>query len=133
MKKFLTLGFALVCAAALVGLFPNKIDKNAPVFETENIFRITFYASSVEEDGFEVPDEHMAEMTAWLGSFTIGEKAGRTLIPGTNSVSVEIEYEDGTVIQSGLSAITIGRRTYYLRSGNAPAYFSEIFEAVVLR
>ena len=128
MKKLIALVLALVCVLGLVGCSTNKVDKEKPVFETENIARITFYTLPSGGKGFEVPSEYMAEITTWLGSFTIDEKANKTLAPGSNSVSVEIEYADGTVVKNGLSTTKVDGVTYYMKHDNAPECYFAILE-----
>ena len=43
MKRFAVFVFVLVCAVCLVSCSSDQVDKTKPVFETENIARITFY------------------------------------------------------------------------------------------
>ena len=102
MKKIITLVLSLICVLGLVGCSANKVDKDVSVFKTENITRITFYTLPSGGKGFEVLNEYLAEITTWLGSFTIDEKADKVLAPGSNSISVEIEYADGTIVKNGL-------------------------------
>ena len=97
-----------------------------PVFATDNITRITFYGYYGTGKGRDVPSEHMTEITNWLGTFTIGEKAPELLPPGTNTYYVEIEYADGTVIKNGLDLISVNGTAYYLRSDKAPDSYMEI-------
>ena len=120
MKKLIALVLALFCVVGLIGCSANKVDKNAPVFKTENITRITFYALPSGGKGFEVPNEYLAEITTWLGSFTIDEKADKTLAPGSNSISVEIEYAGGTIVRNGLSTVNVDGVNYYLKHDDAP-------------
>jgi len=128
MKKMIALVLALVCVVGLVGCSTNKVDKNAPVFKTENITRITFYTLPSGDKGFEVPNEYLTEITTWLGSFTIDEKADKVLAPGTNSISVEIEYADGTIVQNGLSTVNIDGVNYYLKHNDFPECYFTILE-----
>lgn len=99
---------------------------NDEVFDTENIARITFYAYYGQGEGSDVPTENMAEITEWLGSFTVGEKTSDLLAPGTNTYYVEIEYLNGTVIKKGLDVIKIDENSYYLESDEEPDCFMEI-------
>ena len=128
MKKLIALVLALVCVLGLVGCSTNKVDKAKPVFETENIARITFYTLPSGGKGFEVPSEYMAEITTWLGSFTIDEKANKNLAPGSNSVSVEIEYVDGTIVKNGLSTTKVEGVNYYMKHDDAPECYFTILE-----
>ena len=124
MKKLpiLFLGIILLCGFA--GCASGSVDKTKPVFETENISKITFYAEPNHPDGIEVPDEYAAEIADWLGTFVIGEKVkGNALRPGSNSISVQIEYSDGTIVKNGLSTFRIGKETYYMKFGQAPEYY----------
>ena len=128
MKKLLTLTLLLFGIVALSACASQKIDKTKPAFETEDIMRVTLYMASAGDKGFEVPQEHLAEITTWLGSFRIAEKADE-LPPGTNFYSVRIEYADGTVVENGLSTIKIGRVTYNMRYGTMPRCFYEILSS----
>ena len=129
MKKYIALLLALVCVLGLVGCSTNKVDKAKPVFETENIVRITFHTLPSDGKGFEVPSTYMAEITSWLGSFTIDEKADdKVLAPGSNSISVEIEYADGTVVKNGLTTTKVDGVTYYMKAEDAPQCYFEILE-----
>ncbi len=127
MRKCIVFILILTCVLGLAGCSSNKIDKTKPVFETENISRITFYSVPEGGKGFEVPSEYIDEITTWLGSFTIDAKAdGNVLDPGSNSVSVQIEYSDGTVIENGLSTIKIDGIIYYMKYENAPECYLQI-------
>ena len=107
-------------------------DPNAPVegpkavFRTEDIIRITFYTYYGDGTGSDVPTENMSVITAWLGSFTVGEKAPDLLPPGTNTYFVEIEYADGTVVKEGLDVIVIDDTLYLLDNDTYPDCFREI-------
>ena len=128
MKKLIAMVLALVCVVGLIGCSTNKVDKNAPVFKTENITHITFYTLPSGGKGFEVPNEYVAEITTWLGSFTIDEKADEVLAPGSDSISVEIEYADGTIVRNGLSTINVDGVNYYMKHEDAPECYFEILE-----
>ena len=80
--------------------------------------------------GFEVPNEYLAEITTWLGSFTIDEKADKTLAPGSNSISVEIEYAGGTIVRNGLSTVNVDGVNYYLKHDDAPECYFAILDTV---
>ncbi len=139
MKKLIALILLLVGLLAMAGCVnqenniseENKnqmVYKGTQVFKTENITRITFYTLSSDGKGFEVPSENIAEITTWLGSFTIGEKADNVLAPGSNSVSVEIEYADGTIVKNGISTVNIDGVAYYMEHDDAPECYLEIIE-----
>lgn len=109
--------------------YPPKADETAqaaPVFETENIVRITFYGYYGGGKGSDVPAEYMPDITKWLGSFSVGEKAPDMLPPGTNTIHVEIEYSDGTVITQGLDTVTVDEVEYYTAYDEAPECYREI-------
>ena len=125
MKKSLAFVLSLVYALALAACSPDNIDKTTPVFETENINRV-FFSSPANKD-VEVPGEHLAKITAWLGTFTIDKKVDSDVVPpGTNQVSVRIEYTDGTVVENGISTITIDETTYFMKSEKAPQCFLDL-------
>lgn len=125
MKKSLAFVLSLVCALALAACSPDSIDKTKPVFETENINRV-FFSSPVNKD-VEVPSERLADIIAWLGTFTIDKKVDSDVVPpGTNQVSVRIEYTDGTVVENGISTITIDETTYFMEAEKAPQCFLDL-------
>lgn len=96
------------------------------VFKTENIAHISFYGYFGGGEGVEVPALHMTDITNWLKSFTVGDVTPQILPPGTNTIHVEIEYADGTVIKRGIDTITVDDTTYYTKYGNAPECYQEI-------
>lgn len=116
MKKILSVVILLLILVSVVGCGSNNIP--AKPFETENISRISFRTSP--DDWVEIPSEELPVYIEWLKSFRIGEKAGSTLVPGSNSVRIRIEYSDGTFIENGLSTIKVGNDSYYLAFDNAP-------------
>ncbi len=124
MKRFL----ALLLSFLMLTACGDKIDRTKPVFPTENISKIIFYSPNTR-DGEEVPAEDIAEITEWLNTFTIGEKTDEILIPGSNSISVKIEYSDGTVLENGLSTITVDGTRYYMESGAAPQVYLDIINS----
>ena len=130
MKRYIILALGLICALGLTawGLF-RPIDTTSPVFETEGLHRITLYRIPDHMDGVEVPEEDMAEMTAWIGTFTLDRRAGGALAPGANSVSFRLEYADGTVVENGISTITMDGVSYYLSADNAPDCFLALLGA----
>ena len=98
------------------------------IFNTKNIKRITFYAYYGSGKGSDVPAEHLGEITTWLNSFKIDtDREFPDLVPpGTNTIHVEIEYLDGTVIKEGLDTATVDGITYYIKGDTAPECYEEI-------
>lgn len=107
-----------------------NIQPRSAVFETENIVRITFYSRYGDGTACEVPQEHMAEITNWLASFTIGEEAPEIPSPGTNTYRVEIEYADGTIAESGLDTTVAGDIVYKIQCAPEPDCYAEIIASV---
>lgn len=102
-------------------------DPAEPVFNTENIVRITFYAYYGQGTGSDVPSENMEEITNWLSTITIDRKAtDEDVAPGTNTRCVEIEYSDGAIIKSGLDVISVDGTRYLLKKDKYPDCFKEI-------
>lgn len=99
------------------------------IFNTKNIKRITFYAYYGSGKGSDVPAEHLGEITTWLNSFKIDtDREFPDLVPpGTNTIHVEIEYFDGTVVKEGLDTATVDGITYYIKGDTAP----ECYEAII--
>ena len=98
------------------------------IFNTKNIKRITFYAYYGSGKGSDVPAEHLGEITTWLNSFKIDtDREFPDLVPpGTNTIHVEIEYLDGTVVKEGLDTATVDGITYYIKGDTAPECYGEI-------
>ena len=93
------------------------------VFDTENIQRITFYAYYGDR---EVPAENMAEIIAWLETFTIDQKAPDLLAPGTNTWHVNIEYSDCRIVDRGLNVVSVDGVLYEVKSAKEPKCFENI-------
>lgn len=128
MKKWIALVLVLACVFSVVGCSSDKVDKTKPVFETENVSSITFFAAPNSNEGVEVPEEYIAQITAWLGTFTLDEKADSDILaPGSNSISVCIVYADGSVVKNGLTTFDVDGTTYYMKSEAAPACYFEVF------
>lgn len=147
-KKFLVLvlcGIMLVCLVACgkndtvnnsstKSLISNETisesketnEQTECIFNTENIARIVFYAYYGQGKGSEVPSEYMPEIINWLGTFVIDEKVPELVPPGTNTVCVEIEYLDGTVIKEGLDTATVDGIEYYTKHCKEPECYLEI-------
>lgn len=123
MKKSIALCLALVLTLSLVGC--GNTHKEKTVFDTENIKSVTFFTPNAK-NGLLVPEEDLAEIVDWLGSFTVGEKADKTLKPGSNSITVRIEYTDGNTIECGLSTTDVENTTYYMDYANAPECYTEL-------
>ena len=98
------------------------------IFNTKNIKRITFYAYYGSGKGSDVPAEQLGEITTWLNSFKIDtDREFPDLVPpGTNTIHVEIEYLDGTVVKEGLDTATVDGITYYIKCDIAPECYGEI-------
>ena len=103
MKKLMAFVLAGVCVLGLVACSDHSIDTTKPVFETENIQRITLFCVPNHTGSIEVPGEYMEEMTAWISTFTLDKEAGERLDPGTNTISFRLEYSDGTIVESGVN------------------------------
>ena len=104
------------------------------IFNTKNIKRITFYAYYGSGKGSDVPAEHLGEITTWLNSFKIDtDREFPDLVPpGTNTINVEIEYLDGTVVKEGLDTATVDGITYYIKGDTAPKSYEEIISKTSL-
>lgn len=111
---------------------PNGEVTPVAVFDTNNIEKITFFAYYGEGIGSVVPDESMEEITLWLTSFTVGEKAPELLEPGTNTCFVQIQYSDGTSIKKGLDTVEIDGVLYRTNCDNTPSCYYDIIEKTSL-
>ena len=113
----------------------NQNDTNnqaTAIFNTKNIKRITFFAYYGNGKGSDVPAEHLDEFVTWLDSFTIDKEVPELLPPGTNTINVEIEYFDGTIVKKGLDTTTVDGSTYYIKGDTAPEYYEEIISKTSL-
>lgn len=104
----------------------NLIEQTTPVFNTENIVRVTLYAYYGQGKGSDVPGEYMTEIVNWLGTFSIDKPVTEPIPPGTNTYHAEIEYSDGTVAKQGLNVILVNGDAYYIKGAGAPACFMDI-------
>ena len=106
----------VACIVVGVCFMTNPTDSaiGKPVFETENIARVTFYDSSPNSAETEVPNEYLTEITEWLGTFVAGKKANEVLPPGADSLFVRIEYSDGTIIENSMSTTIVDGTTYII-------------------
>ena len=133
MKKPIILAIALICVVMLIGgwiILSMTYAPSVPVYQTENITRITFHTHRPPFGEYEVPAEYMDEITTWLGSFKTLHKVDPIDIPaGANGVAVEIEYADGTVIYHGLDYPTIDDVTYRVRYDDRPECYYQILES----
>ena len=147
MKKFLTVflcGIMLLCFAACGKNTNSNIqptestnqndthNQATAIFNTKNIKRITFYAYYGSGKGSDVPVEHLDEITTWLDSFTIDKEVPEPTPPGTNTIYVEIEYFDGTIVKKSLDTATVDGITYYIKGDNAPACYEDIISRTSL-
>ena len=147
MKRILSAflcGIMLLCLAACgessnSNTQPNDSAKQSDtsnqetgIFNTKNIKRITFYAYYGNGKGSDVPAEHLDEMIAWLDSFTLDKEVPELLPPGTNTINVEIEYFDGTIVKRGLDTATVDGITYYIKGDTAPECYEEIISKTSL-
>ena len=130
MKNLLVFGLVLIavsaCIFGLIWYNANKIDTTTPVFKTQNINSITLFRYPDCEDGVEVPDEYMEEISAWLRTFTVGKKTKEVLC-GINMFTFRVEYSDGTVLVNGTDTITIDGVTYHLKKGLEPECINQLF------
>ena len=141
MKKFLTVflcGIMLLCFVACDKNSNSNVqptestnqndthNQATAIFNTKNIKRITFYAYYGNGKGSDVPAEHLDGMIAWLDSFTLDKEVPELLPPGTNTIHVEIEYLDETIVKRGLDTATVDGITYYIKGDTAPECYEEI-------
>ena len=131
MKKIFALILAWMCATGLIGCSSSSadapIEQKTPIFETENIVHIAFYSTVPDGKETAVPDEHLAEITAWLGSFVAGKAVEDVLPPGADSLFVRIEYADGTMVENSTSTVVIDGTTYLINYDKEPACYFELF------
>ena len=111
--------------AAIFKRKSNKPDPAAPVFETQNIKSITLFRLPDVTSGVQVPPEHIAEIAAWLATFTLGEKT-KEVVCGANMLTFRIEYSDGTSVTSGTDTITVNGIVYHARKAPQPACINDL-------
>jgi len=128
MKKLIALILSLIVILGLAGCGNTDADINVQVFKTEDISRILFYDVASMEP-VEVPEEYFSEIVTWLSTFTIDKEVENDKIePGSDAISVQIEYNDGTTVKNGLSTFEIDGKRYYMKSDDTPECWQAIFE-----
>lgn len=97
------------------------------VFNTKDIINITFYRYGGNKNtGVQVPAENMTEIIKWLETFTYGEKAPDVPPPGTNTISIKIEYADGSVVEQGLDTAAVNGVVYKVERDIYPECYQEL-------
>ncbi len=109
-------------------------ENSTSVFKTDNVERITFYAYYGYGIGSDVPDEHLDEIITWLNSFKVDSdrKAPEVVPPGTNTIYVEFEYSDGSIVKCGMDITEINGVTYYISGDSSPECYNEIISKTSL-
>ena len=104
------------------------------IFNTKNIKRITFYAYYGSGKGSDVPAEHLNKIITWLDSFEVdtNKEFPELVPPGTNTIQVEIEYSDGSIIKQGMDTTTVDGVTYYIKGATPPECYDEIISKTSL-
>ncbi len=102
---------------------PNVI-KGDMVFITEGISKVTVYWHDAL-DGVELPEKYLADMIAWLGTYTLGETAEIPLVPGTNTFWFLIEYVNGESVSTGQDTIEINKTIYDIEHGEEPTWWHD--------
>ncbi len=126
MKKT-TIFLLLICSLFLTCCKAvDSIDRESPVFETENINSVILFSIPHNEQGVNVPNEYMEEIIKWIGTFRLDRKAEGMLDPGTNTISIRIEYSDGTSVESGVNTIDLNGVTYHMTHERAPKSLDEL-------
>lgn len=134
MKRIIPL--ILLCVFLLVGCTLNntdigepisEVEKNQTVFDTKNIKSVSFFTHR-DETCVAVDSEHLDEIIQWLGSFRIDERVvGNVLEPGSDFINVRIEYDDGAVVENGMTSVTVNGDIYYMTSDPAPDCYFDVF------
>ena len=127
MKKYIAIVIAIVCMLSMGGCSSNGTEMKKPVFETENITRITFSSPTPNSKETEVPSEYLSEITEWLGTFVAGKKADDVLPPGADSLFVKIEYADGMIVENSMSTIIVDGTTYIINCDKEPECYFDLF------
>lgn len=125
---FVLCGIMLLCLAAC----GDDAVLSCAVFNTRDVKRITFYAYYGLGKGSDVPDEHLAEIISWLDSFRIDEEAPDMPPPGTGTIQVEIEYEDGSVSKQSMDTTSVNGTVYYIKGDGPPECYEEIISKTSL-
>jgi hypothetical protein len=121
MKKILALALATMMVFSLGACAIADENTGITIFETENIVRVTVFSNYGHGTGCEVPQENLEEITTWLATFKTGSRMYTdTIPPDANTLFVEIEYADGTVIKEGIEVRVIDGYGYYLEYDTPP-------------
>ena len=109
-------------------------EEKKSVFNTENIIRITFYAYYGSGKGSDVPAEHLDEIISWLDSFEVdtSREFPDLVPPGTNTIYVEIEYSDRSIVKHGMDTTVVDGVPYYIKGDPRPECYYEIISRTSL-
>jgi len=112
----------------------NTTENTIPVFKTDNVTSITFYAYYGSGKGGDVPAEHLNEIISWLDSFKVDtdREFPELVPPGTNTIHIEIKYSDGSIIKLGMDTTTVDGVTYYIKGATRPECYDEIISKTSL-
>ncbi len=112
----------------------DTLKESKSVFRTENVTRITFCAYYGDGKGCDVPAEHFDEIISWLDSFKVDTDREFPELPppGTNTIYVEIEYSDRSIIKQGMDTTTVDGITYYIKGDTSPECYDEIISKTSL-
>ncbi len=113
---------SIVFVLMLYGVGCGKRLEDYTVFDTENVKSVTLFVSD-NDDGVIVSEEKLSEIVEWLGTFSVGEKTGETLIPGIQNDRVQIEYENGDMVEGKMATIVIEDVRYYLEYEEIPQFY----------
>jgi hypothetical protein len=127
MKKILALALAALLVFGLGACAITDENTGIKIFETEDIVRVTVFSNYGHGKGCDVPEENLEETTAWLATFKTGSRMYTdTIPPDANTIFVEIEYADGTVIKEGIEVRVIDGYGYYLEYDTPPSFFYDL-------
>ena len=116
MKRTVTL-----FACLLLGLLCACGARGEAVFdEDREIVTVTRHSIINQEGDTVVPEEYLDEVVQWLRQFRVGKRVGRTLVPGTGSVSVTVVYADGECVTVSIGLVVIDGVRYKIEAPDAP-------------
>lgn len=99
-----------------------------PVFPEGEIIAVRFHG--LRNSSVDVPEEHLAEITAWLHGFKVGKPLGKgPEEPGLNSYFVTITYADGAELYyHSIDLVEQDGTIFYINRPDLPDCWYSIWE-----
>lgn len=84
------------------------------------ITAVVFHSMINGRGDIPVPEEDLEEIADWFYAFTVGDRTGEAVVPGTGQVRMTLTCADGTTEERSLSTVAVDGVSYYVECPNAP-------------